>query len=135
MSNIDATTKAYAEKMTALLDEQAKTAGALKELRAEIKAEGYNLKAVNQVVKELRKGAQFQADQLMLELELDTYRKSVGLPVTVEDAQERARREAATMGDDEAGVFGENDTVRFGDGPEIPAREFARAAKGKGRMQ
>ncbi len=135
MSNIDATTKAYAEKMTALLDEQAKTAGALKDLRAEIKAEGYNLKAVNQVVKELRKGAQFQADQLMLELELDTYRKSVGLPVTVEDAQERARREAATMGDDEASVFGENDTVRFGDGPEIPAREFARAAKGKGRMQ
>lgn len=134
MSNIDAATKSYAERWSQHLDVIAREQNELKALKAEIKEEGYNLKCLAQIVREARKGAKYQAEQLTLELELDTYRKSVGLPVTVEDAQERARREASSM-DDDASVFGEHDTVQFGDGPEIPPRDFERAAKGKGRMQ
>jgi len=131
MSNIDAATKDIVDKWSGHLDVIAKAQGELKQLKAEAKDEGYNLKCLAQAVKEKRKGAKYQAEQLTLELELQSYRKSVGLPTDVADAQERARREAeqGPAGDDEASVFGENDTVQFGDGPEIPARDFERAAR------
>lgn len=86
----------YVDKMARLLDEQAALVGDIKELKAEIKEEGFNLKAFNAAVKEKRKGASFQCAQLELELELDTYRTAVGLPTTLEDAQERLRKEAGT---------------------------------------
>lgn len=89
--------KSLAEDMARLLDEQAALAGDIKDKRAEIKELGFNVKAFNQIVKEMRKGASYQADQLQLELELDTYRSGAGLPVTLEDAQERARKEAESV--------------------------------------
>jgi uncharacterized protein (UPF0335 family) len=89
--------KEFADKLARLLDEQAALAADIKDKRAEVKALGFNVKAFNQVVKEMRKGAKYQADQLELELELDTYRANAGLPVTLEDAQERARKEAESV--------------------------------------
>lgn len=130
-NKFDAATMDVVEKWEGLLDTIGTAQGELKDLKQQAKDDGFNLKCLAQVVKERRKGAQYQADQLMLELEVDTYRQNAGLPVTVEDAQERARKEAAGGGGG-GSVFGENDTVQFGDGPEVPAREFERAAK-KGR--
>lgn len=136
MSNIDEATKGYAAKWSALLDTIGKAQAELKDLKQEVKDEGYNVKVLAQIVKEQRKGAKHQEAQLTLELELTTYREAVGLPTTLEDAQQRVREEARrTHADDgEADAFGEDDTVQFGDGPEIPARDFARAAKRKSRF-
>ena len=90
----------YVNRMALMLDEQAALAGDIKELRGEVKEAGFNVKAFNQAVKEKRKGAKYQAAQLELELEMDTYRSAVGLPVTLEDAQERARKEAENAPED-----------------------------------
>lgn len=99
MSNIDAATGDIVDKWSGHLDVIAKEQELLKALKSEAKADGYNLKSLAQIVREKRKGAKYQADQLTLELELDTYRQAVGLPTDLADAQERARREAATMDD------------------------------------
>lgn len=129
MSNANAALKQIVTEWSGHLDVIAKAQTELKDLKARAKEEGWNLKCIAQAVKERRKGAEYQAEQLSLELELDTYRKGVGLPTDLADAQERARREAQSL-EGEAEVFGEGDTVRFGDGPEIPARDFAKAARG-----
>lgn len=50
----------------------------------------------------LRKGPEFQEAQLSLELELNTYRKALGLPVTVEAAQQAAREDIESLPDDAA---------------------------------
>ncbi len=126
-SNIDAATSEIVEKWEALADQIAKAQVELKDLKARAKDEGFNLKCLAQAVKERRKGAEYQCAQLTLELEMQTYRGNVGLPTTVEEAQKRVRDEIRDGG--AASVFGENDTVQFGDGPEIPAREFERAAR------
>ncbi len=62
----------------------------LKDFKAEDKADGFTEKAIAQVVKEMRKGVDYQADQLQLELEVDTYRKANELPTTLADAQKLA---------------------------------------------
>ncbi len=90
----------YVARMAAALDEEAAAKAVVKEIKAEVKEEGFNVKAFNQAVKEKRKGASYQCDQLELELEMDTYRRDVGLPTTLEEAQERLRREAAAVPED-----------------------------------
>ncbi|MCK9911304.1 DUF2312 domain-containing protein, partial [Microbacteriaceae bacterium K1510] len=62
----------------------------MKDFKAEDKADGFTEKAIAQVVKEMRKGVDFQSDQLQLELEVDTYRKANDLPVTLAEAQKLA---------------------------------------------
>jgi uncharacterized protein (UPF0335 family) len=94
-SNYDAATMEIVDKWSGHLDAIAKEQVELKDLKARAKDDGFNLKCLAQVVKERRKGAAFQVDQLMLELEVNTYRENAGLPTTVEDAQDRARKEAA----------------------------------------
>lgn len=79
-----------------ILDQIAELQVEAKDLKAEAKEDGYDMKAFGQIVKELRKGAKYQADQLQLELVLDTYRSAVDLPTDLEVAQQRARDEAAT---------------------------------------
>lgn len=66
----------------------------LKTFKAEDKVDGFTEKAIGQVIKELRKGVDFQAGQLQLELEVDTYRKANDLPVTLAEAQKRAHAAA-----------------------------------------
>jgi len=63
----------------------------LKTLKAEDKMDGFNEKALGQCVKELMNGSEYQAEQLQFELELDSYRTAVGLPVTLETAQRNIR--------------------------------------------
>lgn len=86
-SNTQAELRRRAERRAAVLDEIAERQEELKALKAEDKADGFTERALAQVVKELRRGADYQADVLQLEMELDTYRAAVGLPRTLEDAQ------------------------------------------------
>ena len=86
-----------AEEMSRVLDEIAELHDRIKELRAAAKSDGYDLKAFAQVVKEMRRGAEYQADQLQLELVLDTYRRAVDLPVDLEVAQQRAAAAAEAL--------------------------------------
>lgn len=99
MSNIDAATKDITDQWVELADAIAEKQVELKDLKARAKEDGYNLRVLTQIVKEKRKGAKYQAEQLTLELELDTYRKATGLPTELKDAQERAAREAAGIED------------------------------------
>lgn len=81
----------YAERMQRLLDEIAERQDDIREIRAEAKADGFDVKVLNKVVQELRKGAKYQQDQLEMELVLDTYRAAAGLPTRLEDAQAAVR--------------------------------------------
>jgi uncharacterized protein (UPF0335 family) len=69
----------------------------LKELFAEAKSDGYDMKAFKQIIKELRKGPEFQQAQLELELILDTYRRGVNLPTTLEEAQQAVGEDARAV--------------------------------------
>jgi uncharacterized protein (UPF0335 family) len=98
----DAELKRRADRRRALLDEIAERQEDLKQCKAEDKADGYSEKALAQCIKELRKGPEFQEAQLALELELDTYRKALGLPVTLDAAQEATRKEVETLPEEAA---------------------------------
>lgn len=80
-----------------LLDEIAERQDDLKVIYAAAKSDGYDMKAFRQIIKELRRGPEFQQAQLELELVLDTYRKGVGLPVTLDDAQKAVREDAEAV--------------------------------------
>lgn len=89
--------KRRAENASTLLDEIAEKQEDLKAIYAAAKADGYDMKAFKQIIKEQRKGPEFQVAQLELELVLDTYRTGVGLPTTLEDAQKAAGEEARAV--------------------------------------
>lgn len=94
---------AYAERMTRLLDDKLAVEQDIKALKEEMKGASFGkdeMKAFAQCVKELRRGPDYQSDQLQLELILDTYRQAVGLPTDLEVAQQRALAEAETAPDD-----------------------------------
>lgn len=86
-----------ADRRKTVLDDIADLQEDLKEFKKEDKADGYSEKALAQVIKEMRRGEDFQVGQLQLELELDTYRKAVGLPTTLDDAQKRAAEASASV--------------------------------------
>lgn len=111
MSNIDAATQEITDQWAEIADEIAKKQVELKDLKARAREDGYNLRALTQIVKEKRKGAKYQAEQLTLELELDTYRKATGLPTELKDAQERAAREAAGIDDDHDNALADGEPV------------------------
>lgn len=89
--NQSADLKGRVDTISSILDEIDDAKLRLKEAKDSAKADGYNLKVVNQIVKEKRKGAEFQADQLALEAELNQGRKAIGLPTEIEEAQKLAR--------------------------------------------
>lgn len=100
MSNIDAQTQAHVERLAGFLDRIAAEQQDLKDFKAELKNDGWNLKMLAQLVKEKRKGADYCVAQLTLELEVQEGRKAAGLPATLEEAQKRAAAEAKTSPDD-----------------------------------
>jgi uncharacterized protein (UPF0335 family) len=92
--NAAADLKGRAEDYAAVLDEIDEAKQRAKDLKDAAKGEGYDMKAFAQIVKEARKGAKYQADQLQLELVLKTYRKAADLPTELAEAQKRAAAEA-----------------------------------------
>lgn len=89
--------KRLAENMQRLLDDKAEIDAGIRALKEAAKSDGYDMKAFNQVVRELRKGSDYQQGQLELELVLDTYRRGVGLPVTLDAVQAVSRQQAEAM--------------------------------------
>jgi uncharacterized protein (UPF0335 family) len=87
--------KRRAERRVNLMTEIDGLKEELKMLKTEDKADGYNEQALAQCVKELLKGAEFQEEQLQFEMELDTYRTAIGLPVTLETAQRHVREQVS----------------------------------------
>jgi uncharacterized protein (UPF0335 family) len=90
LSNSEQILKARVERRLEVMETIADGQQTLKDYKAEDKADGFTEKAIGQIIKELQKGVDFQAAQLLLETEVDSYRKVNGLPVTLEDAQKRA---------------------------------------------
>lgn len=89
--------KRRAESVSDLLDQKAEIDADIKAVYEAAKNDGYDMKAFKQIIKELRKGPEYQAAQLELELILDTYRKGAGLPTTLEDAQKLVGDDAETV--------------------------------------
>lgn len=89
--------KRRAGDASTLLDEIAEKQEDLKAIYAAAKGDGYDMKAFKQIIKELRKGPEFQQAQLELELVLDTYRKGVNLPTTLEEAQQAVGEDARAV--------------------------------------
>lgn len=94
---VNAELRRRAANLSRLLNDKAEIDADIKALKQAAKDDGYDMKAFCQVVKELRKGSEYQTAQLELELVLDTYRRGVGLPVTLEDAQTAAGAEARAV--------------------------------------
>lgn len=128
MSNINAATQDYVERWARLLDEIGDKQEELKDLKADAKDDGFNLKAMAQLVKEKRKGAEYMVDQLTLELEVTTYRKAVGHPTELEEAQRLAREEAGTDPDER---FGGDDAGDGADADDVVSFEAPKRGKGK----
>jgi uncharacterized protein (UPF0335 family) len=98
--NQSADLKSRVERLIEILDDIDEKKADAKQIRDTAKADGYDMKAFNQVVKEKRKGTDYQASQLSLELVLDAYRAAVGNQTDLEKAQEAARREATVDPDE-----------------------------------
>lgn len=92
-SNADEILRERASRRIKLLDDIADLQTQLKDFKDEDKHDGFSEKALGQIIREQRKGIEYQCDQLMLELELHTYRKAVGLPTDLEFAQKAVRDE------------------------------------------
>lgn len=82
-SNSEALLKQHAQVITTLV-------GQINDLKSEVKDElsaakssGLNVKALNKIVRELLMDNDKRTDQLELELEIDLYRRAVGLPTEV----------------------------------------------------
>lgn len=85
------------DEISEKLNEIADLQDDVKALKKELKDDGYDAKAINKVLRELRMGADKMAAQLELELVLDTYRQAVGLPIDLETAQRRAADAAGLL--------------------------------------
>jgi len=120
-----------AERRKAVLDAIAEHQDELKLLKAEDKQDGFSEKALAQVVKEIRRGAEYSEAQLTLELELTTYRKAVGLPVTLEDAQRLVHEEATAVPDLEIERERDDDGRFAGRPTKSDARAMLRKVKGE----
>ena len=89
-NNMNAELKRRAERRLNLMNTITEHQEELKDLKAEDKADGFNEKALAQCIKELLKGAEYQEEQLQLELEIDTYRRAIGLPTTLKQREAAA---------------------------------------------
>ena len=89
--------KRRATRRAKLLDEIAEKQEGLKALKAEDKADGYTEKALAVVVKSIRKGIEWHADQLAFELEVDVYRRACGLTTDAAAADAQARKAIETV--------------------------------------
>lgn len=135
MSNTNADIVGRAKRLHGLLDQIADLLDEVKLLKSEAKSDGYNPKVLSQIVKEMRRGAQYQADQLTLELEVKTYREAAGLPTDLAVAQQRAAHEAGTAPahgalDRVVDKYGGEMSIQAGDGEPV---YFGSRAKARGR--
>lgn len=91
--------RSYGRRLSNILNEIADLQDDAKQVRAEAKADGYEVKVLNKVIQELRRGEDYRQGQLELELMLNTYRAAMDLPTTLEAAQTQAREAAEVVPD------------------------------------
>ncbi len=96
-NNHEAELKRRVDRRMEILDKIGEAQEELKTLKAEDKADGFNEKAMGQMVRELRRGPDYQADQITLEAELSTYRRAVGLPTSLDAAHAAVRAAAESV--------------------------------------
>jgi len=89
--------KGVVERWSRLLDEIGDLQEDLKQVKAEAKADGYDMKALAQVVKELRQDEDYRAAQLELHAVINTYRRAVELPTDLDEAYSAARDAASEV--------------------------------------
>ena len=99
-SNSRAELNRLADNLGKILDEIADLQEDAKAIRQAAKSNGFTVKTLNQIVKEKRRGAEYQADQLTLDLDLDTYRAAYGLPRSLEEAQGRVADQVGNLPED-----------------------------------
>jgi len=116
--NAEADLKRRIDRRVTLLDEVAELQGRLKEYKAEDKSDGFTEAAIADAVKLRRADAEKVLRRLLLEAEIDVYRKAAGLPVDIETAQEWAQQAAESVpeaksrrrrGDDDDDELGSED--------------------------
>ena len=95
--NAGADIRGRAKELASVLDDIAALQERAKAIKSEARLDGYDMKAFSQIVREMRRGPDYQCAQLELELVLQSYRRGVGLPVTLEEAQRLAREAAGDM--------------------------------------
>ena len=90
--NSDKMLKRFAERIVALTEQMSDIQEEIKTERKAAKDAGFDVKALNKVVKELGMDSDAQQKQLLFDFEVDAYRKAVGLPTEIAD---EAKQEAA----------------------------------------
>ena len=95
--NAAADLKRRIDRRVRLLDEVAELQEELKGFKAEDKSDGYNEKAIANAVKMLRADAEKVLATLLLEAEIDVYRKAAGVPTDIETAQGLAHEAAESL--------------------------------------
>lgn len=93
----DAELKRRIDRRIAILDQAAELAEEIKGFKAEDKADGYNEKAIADVVKLRRADADKVLATLMFEAERDVYRRAGGVPTEIDVAQAAAAAAADTV--------------------------------------
>lgn len=98
-SGINPELQRRAQRRIDALDLIAEQQELIKGWKAEDKADGYEEKAITHVIKEMRGGPDKQAANLEMEDIVDTYRRGLGLPTTLEAAQAEQRKTVETIPD------------------------------------
>ena len=78
-SNSEAQLRAAAETIKTLREQIAALQDEIKVEVAAAKSNGFNMKALNRVIKDMMLEPEAMEQQLVLELEIDTYRRAVGV--------------------------------------------------------
>lgn len=95
--NAAAELKRRIDRRVRLLDEVAELQEELKGFKAEDKSDGFTEAAIANAVKMLRADAEKVLATLLLEAEIDVYRKAAGVPTDIETAQEAAVEAAESL--------------------------------------
>lgn len=95
--NAAADLKRRIDRRVRLLDEVAELQEELKGFKAEDKSDGYNEKAIANAVKMRRADAETVLATLLLEAEIDVYRRAAGVPTDIETAQGLAHEAAESL--------------------------------------
>ena len=95
--NAEAELKRRIERRIKLLDDVAELQEEMKGFKSEDKSDGFTEAAIANAVKMRRAGADKVLATLMLEAEIEVYRKAAGVPTEIEAAQEVAAAEAEAI--------------------------------------
>ena len=89
--------KSFVERWARLLDEIGDLQEDLKQVKAEAKAEGYDMNALGETVKDYRADEEKRANKLERRAIYDTYKRAIGLPTELDAAHSAAREAAAEI--------------------------------------